>query len=50
MGKLSGHTGNIMTMAIPKGETTSVVTGGKDHFIKASVIYFAACTDPVEPL
>ncbi|CAK8681521.1 unnamed protein product [Clavelina lepadiformis] len=34
IGKLTGHTGNIMTMAVPTSGNVSVVTGGKDHFIK----------------
>nr|CAB3259095.1 kinesin-like protein KIF21A [Phallusia mammillata] len=33
VGKLTGHTGNIMTLVVPKNEST-VITGAKDHFIK----------------
>ena len=33
MGKLTGHTGNVMTMAVPEN-TDYVITGSKDHVIK----------------
>ena len=42
VGKLSGHTGNIMTMAVSAHKNGVVVTGGKDHFIKVGFGYVVA--------
>jgi len=32
--KLTGHTGNIMTIAVSDAHNRSVITGSKDHYIK----------------
>uniref|UniRef100_H2ZP56 Kinesin motor domain-containing protein n=1 Tax=Ciona savignyi TaxID=51511 RepID=H2ZP56_CIOSA len=34
IGKLVGHKGNIMAMAVSRNNKSSVITGAKDHFIK----------------
>lgn len=47
VGKMSGHTGHVMTMGLPgiSNSCESVVTGSKDHYVKVNVIASLSATD-----